>query len=86
MTKKTSRSGVRLGIYPLDPVPGAPPAAFEMTADDIFVLLDGRRIAKRGKPNTPHARTWVSLEPGVIVFDDADPTAIAITIDGVRVH
>jgi hypothetical protein len=32
---------------------------FEATDDDIFVLLDGIRIAKRGYPNTPQARTLV---------------------------
>jgi hypothetical protein len=33
-------------------------------AGDIFVIVDGVKIAKRGRPDTPQARTWVSLEPG----------------------
>jgi len=86
---KLSKTGVPLGIYPLDPVPGKPPAAVEQTEDDCFVLYGGRRIAKRGKPNTPHAKQWVSLEPGFVVRDvrdNADRTAITIELYGVRVH
>jgi hypothetical protein len=29
-------------------------------ATDMYLILDGRRIAKRGKPGTPHAMTWIS--------------------------
>ena len=32
-------------------------------ATDMYLIFDGRRIAKRGKPGTPHAMTWISLEP-----------------------
>jgi hypothetical protein len=38
--------------------------------DEIFVVLDGVRIARRGYPGTPEAGTWVSLVPGWIVRDD----------------
>jgi hypothetical protein len=41
------------------PVAAMHTCEFEATDDDIFVLLDGIRIAKRGYPNTPQARTWV---------------------------
>ena len=58
----------------------------EATDDDIFVLLDGVRIAKRGYPNTLEARTWVSLEPGYTVRDNADLTQLIIELEGVRVH
>ena len=58
----------------------------EATDDDIFVLLDGVRIAKRGYPNAPEARTWVSLEPGYTVRDNADLTQLIIELEGVRVH
>jgi hypothetical protein len=40
--------------------------------DEIFVVLDGVRIARRGYPGTPEAGTWVSLVPGWIVRDDFD--------------
>jgi hypothetical protein len=35
----------------------------------LYVVGDGVRIAKRGHPDTPQARTWVSLEPGWSVRD-----------------
>jgi hypothetical protein len=34
---------------------------------DMYVVYDGKRIAKRGYPETPQARTWISLEPGYVV-------------------
>ena len=54
----------------------------------IFVVADGIRIAKRGGPGTPQAKTWVSLEPGWKVFDDdgmlvVDMTA-SLCIEGFR--
>ena len=39
---------------------------------DLYLELDGVRIAKRGHPNTPQAKTWVSLEPGFTVVDSPD--------------
>jgi len=35
----------------------------------LYVVFDGVRIAKRGKPGTMQARTWVSIEPGYVVRD-----------------
>ena len=54
------------------------------TGKDIFVVFDGRRIAKRGHPRTPQARTWISLEPGFAVYDDGDK--LVVTLHGTRVH
>jgi hypothetical protein len=59
--------------------------AMECTGDDLFIVLNGVRIAMRGHPDTPHAKTWVSLEPGWTVLDDG-PNAITVLHDGVRVH
>jgi hypothetical protein len=50
--------------------------------DDIFVLLDDMKIAKRGKDGTPQADSWVVLEPPFIVVDSADLTKLVIEIDG----
>jgi hypothetical protein len=33
--------------------------------DDVFILIDGMKIAKRGLPDTAHAMTWIMLEPGL---------------------
>ena len=46
-----------------------PPVLAIEYGTDIFVLIDGVKIAKRGHPGTPQAKTWVSLEPGWRVFD-----------------
>lgn len=35
-------------------------------ATDIYLIFDSGRIAKRGKPGTLHAMTWISLAPGVV--------------------
>lgn len=50
-----------------------------------------RRIAKRGKPGTLHAMTWISLEPGVVVRDVPMPKSesgwgMVVEINNVRVH
>ena len=53
----------------------APGCAYEVVRDgkrilDIFICIEGVRVAKRGHPGTPQARTWVSLN-GWTVEDDA---------------
>jgi hypothetical protein len=39
-------------------------ASVERSGTELFLLVDGRRVARRGRPGTAEARTWVSLEPG----------------------
>ena len=59
-------------------------------ATDIYLIFDGRRIAKRGKPGTLHAMTWISLEPGVVVRvptpESESGWGIVIEINNVCVH
>ena len=43
--------------------------AIEFDGTDLFIVHEGVRIAKRGLPGTPQAKTWVSLEPGWRVLD-----------------
>ena len=50
----------------------------ECDGEDIFIVADGLKIAKRGHPETPQAKTWVSLEPGYIVRDGGDGTSIEV--------
>ena len=38
----------------------------------LYIVFDGVKIARRGYPDTPQARTWVSLEPGFQVLDGED--------------
>src|SRR5215472_8757220 len=60
-------------------------------ATDTYLIFDGRRVAKRGKPGTLHAMTWISLEPGVVVRDVPMPESesgwgMVVEINNVRVH
>jgi hypothetical protein len=41
----------------------------ETGQDELYFVVDGQRIAKRGHPNTPQARTWVPLIEGVTFYD-----------------
>jgi hypothetical protein len=55
--------------------------------DTIFIWYDGIKIAKRGLPDTPHAGTWISLEPGWRVLDvGQERKAIIIEHDETMVH
>jgi hypothetical protein len=36
---------------------------------DLFIVENGVKIARRGYPGTPEARTWVPLVEGVFVRD-----------------
>jgi hypothetical protein len=53
---------------------------------DIFVLIDGMKIAKRGQPHTPHADTWIMLEPGWLVRDVKGGNAIEVSYERARMH
>ena len=56
------------------------------SAADMFVVVDGVRIARRGYPGTAQAGTWVSLESGWEVVDDGRRNTIAIKHNGVSVR
>jgi hypothetical protein len=53
---------------------------------DIFVLVDGMKIAKRGLPKTPHADTWIMLEPGWTVRDVKGGKAIEVRYEPASMH
>jgi hypothetical protein len=38
-----------------------PECIVEITKTDIYVVYGGVRIAKRGHPGTPQAKTWIPL-------------------------
>jgi hypothetical protein len=64
----------------------SPEAAVASDGKNLFIVFDGKRIAKRGRPGTPQAGTWVSIEPGYSVLDSASGDEIVIEYNGVRVH
>jgi hypothetical protein len=53
---------------------------------ELYVLVDGRRIAKRGQPGTSQAGTWISLEPGWEVVSSLDRRTISISYNGVTIQ
>ena len=52
----------------------------------IYIEADGKRIAKRGHPDTPQAMTWISLEPGWVVRDHNYPHGIEVEYHGATVQ
>jgi hypothetical protein len=61
----------------------------QMVSDDkgdVFIVVDGVKIARRGYPGTPQALTWVSLEPGWTVLDAKKGREIVVEYNGVRVQ
>jgi hypothetical protein len=53
---------------------------------EMYLELDGLRIAKRAYPDRPQARTWIALEPGFQVLDrprhEAGNGSIVINYNG----
>jgi hypothetical protein len=56
-------------------------AAIENDGDSFFVVFNGVRIAKRGKPETAQARMWLSIVPGYTVLDGG-PSRLVVKYDG----
>jgi hypothetical protein len=46
----------------------------KMEGVDMFVLVNGVKVARRAHKGTPQAKTWISLEPGSRVFDGPHAT------------
>lgn len=58
---------------------------FEQTLSDLYVLVDGKRVAHRGKPGTKLAGTWVSMDLDYQIRD-LDDQKIEVLKGGVRLH
>jgi hypothetical protein len=54
--------------------------------ENVYVLVNGMKIAKRGAPDTAQAQTWIMLEPGWIVRDVDHGNAIEVRYEGARIH
>jgi hypothetical protein len=62
-----------------------------MGPTDLYLVFEGRRIAKRDKPGTLHAKTLIPLEPGVVVRDvpmteSESGWGMVVEMNSVRVH
>jgi hypothetical protein len=53
---------------------------------DVFVLVGGTKIAKRGLSDTPQADTWIMFEPGWGVRDVKGGKAIEVSYEHSRMH
>jgi hypothetical protein len=56
----------------------------EQENGEFYLVVDEVRVAKRGQPGTPQARTWISLVPGWEVGSTIG--RIVITRDGTTIH
>ena len=57
-------------------------AELESDGINVFVIYDGKRIAERGRPDTPQAGTWVSIEPGYKVWAKNYPGELVVEYEG----
>ena len=53
-----------------------PKTEMESDGRDIFIVIDGVRVAKRGRSSTAEASTWVTLVPGWGIRDAVDGLVI----------
>ena len=58
----------------------------ESVGDDVFVSINGIRIARRIDQGMSQARIWLPLKPGWSVLDSADDDDLIVSVDGFRVH
>jgi hypothetical protein len=58
----------------------------EGVGDDVFVSINGIRIAKRSEPDVTRPGVWIPLKPGWSVQSSPDERDLIVSVDGVRVH
>jgi hypothetical protein len=63
-----------------------PPVEVKEIGDELFVMVDGVKIAMRGKPDTAHAGIWIAIEPGWSVLELDDGDTLQISYNGVAIH
>jgi hypothetical protein len=53
---------------------------------NVFVLIDGMKIAERGLPGTTQAHTWIMLKPGWMIRDVKGGKAIQVSYEHAWMH
>jgi hypothetical protein len=61
-----------------------PTCEMKFDGKDVFVIIDGAPIAKRGHPGTRNAKRWIPLVHGYRVRDTR--TGIVVEFDGGDEH
>ena len=64
----------------------APVCEIHNDGENIFVFIDGVKIAKRGLLGTPQADTWIMLKPGWMVRDVKGGKAIQVSYEHAWMH
>ena len=45
-------------------IPVAPGIVMHFDGHDLWIIVNGAKVAKRGRPKTPEAGSWIALAPG----------------------
>jgi hypothetical protein len=65
-------------------IESVPASESETGHDEVYVVFDGKRIAKRA--GTAYAGTWVSLEPGFEVVVNGDELMVIQNTNPPSIH
>ena len=73
---QTPTRHLKFGMWvPIFAGPGS--IATEQDGDDLFLLLHGKRVAKRGRPGTRKASKWIPIVSWIdSVVDESDSSVI----------
>jgi hypothetical protein len=63
-----------------DEIPTVPPGSIstEQDGDDVFLLLHGKRVAKRGRSRTRKASKWLPIVPWIDSISDETDSLVII--------
>jgi hypothetical protein len=53
---------------------------------ELFVVVDGVTIAKRGKPGSSHAGRRLAIEPGWSIVELEGGNRLQVSYNGARIH
>jgi hypothetical protein len=61
---------------------GGEVVALESVGRDMFLTINGEKIARRGHPKRNGAKTWIPVKQGWIVLDTNGPFSLQIKHNG----
>jgi hypothetical protein len=63
-----------------------PPVEIKEIGDELFVMVDGVKIAMRAKRGTGRGGSWIAIEPGWSVLELDDGDALQVSYNGAAIH